>query len=125
MAAGFVEGGDGFVNLVALHARAGFQSVCCVESGAGSLLGLGEFAEEDVAISQCLFHDEGVARGVAQRVGEGRGFCGTLCSVVVAGRLNDFADLAVCVAETRVGFLDGKASDFGAKVGFRNAKSCK
>ena len=61
VAAGFVEGGDGFVDFVALDARAGFQSVCGVESGSGRLLGLGEFAEENVAVGQGLFYDEGVA----------------------------------------------------------------
>jgi hypothetical protein len=87
------------------------------------LLGLGEFSEENVAVGQGFFHDEGVARSVSQRVGESCGFCCTLCSMVVAGRLDDFADLAVCVTQTRVGFLNCKTSDFGAKVGLRNTES--
>lgn len=61
VAARFVEGGDGFVDLVALYARACFQSVCCAEFRSGRLLSLGEFSEQDVAVGQCFFHDEGVA----------------------------------------------------------------
>ena len=64
VAAGFVQGGDGFVDLVALHARTCFEPVCRVESGARRLLGLGEFAEENVAVGQGFFHDEGIARSV-------------------------------------------------------------
>ena len=43
--------------------------------------------------------------------------------MVVASGLDDFSDLAVCVTETRVGFLYCETGDFGTEVGLRNTES--
>ena len=60
MAAGFVELVDSFVDFLAPHRGRDFQPVCCGELGAGGGLGGEEVAEEDVAVCEGFFDDEGV-----------------------------------------------------------------
>ena len=55
-----VEGGDGLVDFLAAHAGRGFEAVRGAELAAGDLLGLDELAEQDVAVGERFFDNEGV-----------------------------------------------------------------
>ena len=68
IAAGFIEGADGFVDFFAADRTAGFESVGCGELTASGLLGGKEIAEEDMTIRQSLFDDESIRGMVIERV---------------------------------------------------------
>ena len=55
-----VESGDGLVDLLAAYAGRGFKAVGGAELTAGDLLGLDKLAEQDVAVGESFFDDEGV-----------------------------------------------------------------
>ena len=65
-----------------------------------------EVAEEDVAVREGFFDDEGVGGVVIERVAEGGGFGGTLGGMVVACGLDYLPEFAEGTCEARVGFLD-------------------
>lgn len=106
VAAGLVERGDGLVDFLAADAGAGFQAVGGGELAAGGLLRGEEVAQEDVAVGEGFFDDEGVGGVVVEGVADGGGFGGALRGVVVAGGLDDAAEFAVGGCEAGLGFLD-------------------
>lgn len=118
VAPGLVERADGFVDLFTAHGTAGLEPVGGGELAAGGLLGGQKVAEENVAVREGFFHDEGVRGVVVQRVAEGGGFGGALCGVVVACGLDDLAEFAVGASEARVGLLDMHLIELHAKIGF-------
>ena len=75
-----------------------------------------------MAVRECFLYDEGVAGVVHQRVAEGGGFGCALGGVIVAGRLDDFAEFAVGGREAGVGFLDVELGELDAEVGFSQAE---
>ena len=92
---GLVELADGFVDLVAADGGGGFEAVGGAEFAAGGLLRLQEIAQQDVAVCEGFFDDEGVGGVVVEGVRERGGFGGALGGVVVACCLDDAAELAV------------------------------
>ena len=118
MGAGFVESGDGLVDFFAADGAAGFEAVGRREFAAGGLLGGDEVAEEDVAVGEGFFHDEGVGGVVVEGVADGGGFGGALGGVVVARGLDDAAEFAVGGCEAGLGFLDVELIEFDTEVGF-------
>lgn len=87
VAPGLVQRADGLVDFFAPDGTAGFEPVGGGEFVAGGLLGGDEVAEEDVAVRQSLFDDEGVGGVVVEWVAEGGGFRCALGSVIIAGCL--------------------------------------
>lgn len=90
-----VELRDGLVDFFAADVGGGFEAVGGVEFAAGGLLGLNEFAEEDVAVRKGFFDDEGVVGVVVERVGEGGCFSSALGGVEVACCLDSAAEFFV------------------------------
>jgi hypothetical protein len=119
---GLVQCSDGFIDLVALHTRAGLESISGRQLRSCLRLGLKQFAQENVTICQCFLRNECIAAVVLQRVPERRCFGGTLGGMEVACCLNDLAELFVCVSEPDMGLLDLKRGEFSSKVGFGNTK---
>lgn len=95
MAPCFVKGADGFVDFFVTDGAAGFESVGGGKFVAGGLLGGEEVTEENMAVCEGFFDDEGVGGVVVEGVAEGRGFGGALGGVIVACRLDDLAKFAV------------------------------
>lgn len=71
-----------------------------------------------MSVCQGFFDDQGVCGVELERVGHGCCFCCALGCVIVADGLDDFAETAVGVAETRMGLLDLHLLHFGTEVGF-------
>jgi hypothetical protein len=124
VAAGLVELGDGFVDLVALDAGAGLEAVGGRELGLGDCLRLEQFAEEDVAVGEGFLGDEGVAAVVLEGVAEGGCFGCALGGVEVASGLDNLSDLLVCMGQTDVCLLRLHCCEFGAQVGLGNTEIC-
>ena len=74
-------------------------------------------------VREGFFDDEGVRGVVVQGVAEGGGFGGALGGVVVAGRLDDFAEFTVGAREAGVSFLHVHRVEFDAEVGFCEAET--
>lgn len=106
MTSSFVQRADGFVDFLSADRTTGTESVGGGELGAGGGMGGQEVAEEDVAVCEGFFYDEGVSGVVVKRVAEGSGFGGALGGMVVACCLDDAAEFAVGAGEAGVGFLD-------------------
>ena len=81
-------------------------------------MGLKQFAQENVAIREGLFSDEGIAAVVLERVTEGCSLSCTLGCVEVARGLYNLSELLVCVRKTDVRLLDVECCELGTKIRF-------
>ena len=118
VAARFIESADGLVDFFSAYGAAGLEAIGGGEFGAGGLLRGDVVAEEDVAVCEGFFDDEGVGGVVVEGIAKGGGFGGALGGMVVAGCLDDFAEFAVGGCEAGVGFLDVHGAEFDTQVGF-------
>lgn len=87
-------------------------------------MGLEEFSDEDLAVGEGFFDDEGVLGVVLEWVADGGGLGGCLGGVVVAHGLDDSAEFPVGVGETGMRFLNVHAAELDAVVGFCKPKAC-
>ena len=121
---GLVEGRDGFVDLVMPHARARFESGDRAFFAPSRCFRLEEFAEQDVSVGQRFFDDEGVGGMIIEGVPECRRFGRSLCGVVVATGLDDSSELAICISEAGMGFLNVHLRELFAQRGLDQTQCC-
>lgn len=117
-AAGFVEGGNGFIDFVFADGGGGFHAFGGGGARAEGGLCLEEFADKNLAVGKGFFDNERILGVVGERVGERGGFGGGLGGVEITDRLNGFAELAVGVRHSLMTFEEGDLSEADTEVCF-------
>lgn len=83
---------------------------------------LQQLAEQNMAVGEGLLCNESIAAVVLEGVAQCCSLSRALCGVEVTGRLDDLAELLVCVGEADVRLLGVHCSELGSEVGFGHTK---